>query len=47
MFRRLEIYIELPQTIEMSDIIVKAMVEVLLSLALVIKYIKQGKLSEL
>jgi pyruvate carboxylase len=46
-FRRLEIYVELPQTMEMSDIIVKAMVEVLLALALVIRYIKQGKLSEL
>jgi len=46
-FRRLEIYIGLPPTMEMSDIIVKVMVEVLLALALVMKYIKQGNLSEL
>jgi len=32
---------------EMADIIVKVMVEVLLALALVMEYIKQGNLSEL
>ena len=47
MFRRLETYTELPPTKEMTDIIIKAMVEVLLVLALVTKEIKQGKLSEL
>jgi len=46
-FRRLETYVGLPPTTEMTDIIVKVMVEVLLILALVTKEIKQGKLSEL
>jgi len=46
-FRRLETYTELPPTEEMTDIIIKVMVEVLLILALVTKKIKQGKLSEL
>ena len=46
-FRRLEAYVGLPPTTEMTDIIVKVMVEVLLILALVTKEIKQGKLSEL
>ena len=43
---RLGTYIELPPTAEMTDIIVKVMVEVLLILALVTKEIKQGKISE-
>ena len=47
MFRRLESYTELPPTKEMTDIIIKVMVEVLLILALVTKEVKQGKLSEL
>ena len=47
MFRRLETYTELRPTKEMTDIIIKVMVEVLLILALVTKEIKQGKLSEL
>ncbi len=46
MFRRLETYTELRPTKEMTDIIIKVMVEVLLILALVTKEIKQGKLSE-
>ena len=46
-FRRLEAYVGLPPTPEITDIIVKVMVEVLLILALVTKEIKQGKLSEL
>ena len=46
-FRRLETYVGLPPTTEMTDIIVKVMVEILLILALVTKEIKQGKLSEL
>ena len=45
-FRRIEIYLELPPTTEMTDIIVKVMIEVLLIFALVTKEIKQGKLSE-
>ena len=47
MFRRLETYTELPPTNEMTDMIIKVMVEVLLILALVTREIKQGKLSEL
>ena len=43
---RLETYVGLPPTKEMTDTIVKVMVEVLLVLALVTKEIKQGKLSE-
>ena len=43
---RLRTYIELPPTAEMTDIIVKVMVEVLLILALVTKEIKRGKISE-
>jgi len=46
-FRRLETYTELRPTKEMTDIIIKVMVEVLLILALVTREIKQGKLSEL
>ena len=46
-FRRLETYTELPPTKEMTDIIIKVMVEMLLILALVTKEIKQGKLSGL
>ena len=46
-FIRLRTYIELPPTAEMTDIIVKVMVEVLLILALLTKEIKRGKISEL
>ena len=44
-FTRLGIYIELPPTVEMTDIIVKVMVDVLLIIALVTREIKQGKSS--
>jgi len=43
----METYTELRPTKEMTDIIIKVMVEVLLILALVTKEINQGKLSEL
>jgi len=46
-FRRFETYVRLPPTTEMTDMIVKVLVEVLLILSLVTKVIKQGKLSEL
>ena len=46
-FRRLETYTERPPTKEMTDIIIKVMVEVLLILAIVTKEVKRGKLSEL
>jgi hypothetical protein len=46
-FIRLGTYVELPPTAEMTDIIVKVMVEVLLILALLTKEIKRGKISEL
>jgi hypothetical protein len=46
-FIRLGTYIELPPTAEMTDIIVKVMVDVLLILALVTREIRQGKISEL
>ena len=45
-FMRLGTYIELPPTAEMTDIIVKVMVEVLLILALVTREVKQAKISE-
>jgi hypothetical protein len=44
-FIRLGTYVELPPTVEMTDIIVKVMVDVLLILALVTREIKQGKIS--
>ncbi|KAF8496246.1 hypothetical protein F5888DRAFT_418419 [Russula emetica] len=46
-FTRLGIYVELPPTVEMTDIIVKVMVDVLLILALVTREIKQGKIKRL
>jgi hypothetical protein len=46
-FRRLETYIGLPPTTEMTDVIVNVMVQVLLILALATKEFKQGKMSEL
>ena len=42
---RLGTYVELPPTVEMTDIIVKVMVDVLHILALVTREIKQGKIS--
>ena len=46
-FRRLEIYIEVPQTSGMMYAIVKVMVEVLCILAIATKEIKQRRASEL
>ena len=46
-FRRLEMYIRLPRTTEMMEIIVKVMTEVLIILGLATREIKQGKISEL
>jgi hypothetical protein len=46
-FRRLETYIEVPQTPGMMDAIVKVMVEVLRILAIATKEIKQNRASEL
>jgi hypothetical protein len=46
-FRRFETYVKLPPTTEMTDMIVKVIVEVLLILSLVMKEINQGKLSKL
>ena len=45
-FRRLEVYIGLPPTVEMTDTIMNVMAEVLQILALVTKEIKQGIISE-
>jgi hypothetical protein len=46
-FRRLEAYLELPPTADITDAIVNVMVEILLILALATKEIKQGKTNEL
>jgi hypothetical protein len=46
-FRRLEIYTEVSPTAEMTDTIVRIMVEVLSILGIATKEIKQGRLSEL
>ena len=46
MFRRLEVYIEVPATIGMTDALVKVMVEILHILAIVTKEIKQSRASE-
>src|SRR6266851_991612 len=45
-FRRLEVYIEVPPTAGMTDIIVKIMVEFLSILAIATKEIKQSKVSK-
>ena len=45
-FRRLEVYIEIPRTPEMTDVIVKVMVEVLNILAIATKEINQHHASE-
>ena len=45
-FRRLEIYTNVPATIEMMDIIVQIMVEVLSILGMAMKEIKQGRMSK-
>jgi hypothetical protein len=43
---RLEIYTEIPPTEAMNEMIVKILVELLSTLALTTKEIKQGRLSE-
>ena len=43
--RRLDIYIKIPPTTAMTEIIVKIMVELLSTLALATQQVKQGKLS--
>jgi hypothetical protein len=45
-FRRLEMYTELPPTAEMMDVIIQIMVEVLSILGIATKEIKQGRTSE-
>ena len=45
-FRRLEIYTEVPQTVEMTNIITQIMVEVLSILGIAMKEIKRGRLSK-
>jgi len=45
-FRRLDIYSEVPPTAGMTDAVVKVMVEVLRILAIVTKGIKQSRASE-
>jgi hypothetical protein len=44
-FRRLEIYTEVPPTVEMMDIIIQIMVEVLSILGIVTREIKQSRMS--
>ena len=46
LFKRLEIYAEIPPTYAMMDLIVKIMVEVLGILAIATKEVKQGSASE-
>ena len=45
-FRRLEVYIDVPPTPGMTDVIVKVMVEVLCILGIATKEIKQNRASE-
>ena len=45
-FRRLEIYMEVPPTTEMMDIIVQIMVAVFSILGIAMKEIKQGRISK-
>ena len=44
--KRLEIYVTIPPTTTMTDIIVQIMVEILLVLALATKQVKQGRFSK-
>jgi hypothetical protein len=46
-FRRLGAYIEVPQTPNMADIIVKVMIEVLFILSIATKELNQNSASEL
>ena len=45
-FRRLEIYTEVPPTMEMMDTIIRIMVEILAILGIAMKEIKEGRMSE-
>ena len=45
-FKRLEVYTEVPPTTEMMDTIIQIMVEILSILGIVMKKIKQGRMSE-
>ena len=45
-FRRLEIYTEVPPTIEMTDMIIQIMVEVLSILGIATKEVKRGRTSK-
>ena len=45
-FRRLEIYTELPSTMEMMDTIIQVMAEVLSILGIATKEIRQGRMSK-
>jgi hypothetical protein len=45
-FRRLEIYTEVPPTVEMTDIIIQIMVEVLSILGIATKEVKRGRISK-
>ena len=45
-FRRLEVYTEVPLTVEMKDIVIEIMVEVLAILGIATKEIKQGRMSK-
>jgi hypothetical protein len=45
-FRRLEIYTELPSTMEMIDTIIQVMAEVLSILGIATKEIRQGRMSK-
>jgi hypothetical protein len=44
--KRLEIYTKIPPTVAMTEVVVKILVELLSTLALATKQIKQGKPSE-
>ena len=46
LFRRLEIYTQVPATTEMIDTITQIMVEVLAILGIATKELKQGRISE-
>jgi hypothetical protein len=43
---RLDIYTKIPPTVAMTEMVIKILVELLFTLALATKYIKQGKPSE-
>ena len=45
-FRRLEVYAELPSTMEIMNIIIQIMVEVLSVLGIATKEIRQGRMSK-